>query len=339
MNDAKIKKDLFVFSPADSSLQEKMQRESLTFWQDTTRRLKENKIAVASLIIIGIIVLLAIFGPYMNQYKYDQQIEPLRQHVKLPPRVPGLEKLGIFDGTNKHGENIYLKKGLENEYYWFGTDDLGRDLWTRVWEGVRVSLYIGLLAAIINLIVGVTYGGVSGFYGGRVDMIMMRITEVIGGIPTLVVLILFLLVFEPGIFTMSMALVLTYWIGMARVTRGQVLKLKKQDFILASRTLGASSSQLIFKHMIPNIMPTIIIVITFTIPSAIFYEAFLAFIGLGLPAPHASLGVLINDGYKFLKTYPSMMFIPSIILSTLMLCLNLFANGLRDAVDPKMRGQ
>jgi len=274
MDKVKITKDLFVFSPPDTSLQEKIERESLTFWQDATRRLMENQIAVISLFVISLIAILAIVGPYMNEYKYDQQLEPLRQHVKLPPRVPVLEKIGIMDGTNKKGENVYLKRGLENEYYWFGTDDLGRDLWTRVWEGVRVSLYIGLLAAFINLVIGVTYGGISGYYGGKVDIIMMRITEIIGGIPTLVVLILFLLVFKPGIFTMSMALVLTYWIGMARVTRGQVLKLKNQEFILASRTLGASSAQLIFKHMIPNIMPTIIIVITFSIPSAIFYEAF-----------------------------------------------------------------
>lgn len=338
MDKRKVTKDMFQLSPADTSLQEKISKPSLTFWQDARKRLFQNKLSTAAMVIVIIIALLAIFGPYFNSYTYDQQIEPHRAHVKLPPRIPGLEKLGIFDGTNSMGKNPYIEKGIEDEYFWFGTDSLARDLWTRVWEGVRVSLYVGLLAASISLFIGVTYGGISGFYGGTTDVIMMRITEIIGGIPQLVVLILFLLIFPPGIFTMSLAMVITYWIGMARMTRGQVLKIKNDEFVLAARTLGASRTQLIMKHILPNIIPTVIIVVTFVIPGAIFYEAFLSFIGLGLPAPNSSLGILINEGFKYLKTYPYMMIIPSVVLSTVMLCLNIFANGLRDAIDPKLRG-
>ena len=338
VSEKNITKDMFQLSPADSSLQEKIERESLTFWQDAFRRLVQNKAVVFSMIVIGLIVVLALVGPYFNEYKYDTQIEPLRTHVKLPPRVPGLEKLGIMDGTYKDGSNPYIERGIEDKYFWFGTDDLARDIWTRLWMGARISLYIGLLAVGVELVIGMTYGGVAGYYGGKVDVFMMRITEVIGGIPNMVVLILFLLVFKPGIFTMSMAMVITGWIGMARLVRAHVLKLKNLEFILASKTLGASDFQMIVKHMVPNVIPGIVIFTTFTIPGAIFYEAFLAFIGLGLPAPNASIGVLISDGYKYYKTYLYMLVIPSVVLSMLMLSLQLLANGLRDALDPKMRG-
>lgn len=334
---SRITREMFVSTSLNRLQQEKIERESLTFWQDVMLRLRKNKVALVSFFIIVAITLLAITAPMISAYTYDEQIEPLKTHLKLPPRIPVVEKLGIFDGTDKNGVNVYAQRGIEEKYFWFGTDDLARDLWTRVWYGVRISLYIGGLAALINILIGVTYGGIAGYNGGQVDAIMMRFTEIIGGIPDLVVLILFLLFFNPGIVTMSIAMVLTGWMGMARMTRAQILKIKNQEFIYAARILGATPFQLIMRHMIPNTIPTIVIVITLTIPSAIFYEAFLAFIGLGLPAPQASLGVLINEGYKFLRTNPSMMMIPTIVLSVLMLCLNLFANGLRDAVDPKMR--
>jgi len=355
MEETKVTKDMFKLSPAQAGQGDEMARESLTFWQDAFRRLKQNKASVISLWVIAIIIVMAIFGPVMNGFKYDQQIAPLKVHAKLPPKVPGLEKLGIMDGSrtkiktkfdedgNQYKERIkvnpYVEEGIEDSYFWFGTDDLARDLWTRTWAGARVSLYIAMLAAVINLVIGVTYGGVAGYFGGRIDMIMMRITEVIGGIPNLVVMIMFILVFKPGILTMSIALTITGWIGMARIVRGQILKLRGQEFVLASRTLGASHKQLILKHLIPNTVPQIVIVIMFSIPGAIFFEAFMAFIGLGLPAPNASLGVLINDGYKMLKGFPYLMIIPSTVLCILMLCMNLFANGFRDALDPKMRSK
>jgi len=354
MENKNISKDLFKLAPSASGEKELIARESLTFWQDAVRRLKKNKASIISLWVIALIALMSIVGPFMNEFKYDTVMEPARTYRNLPPRIPGLEKIGIADGSRmktktsyddagnatktKIKVNPYVEKGID-EYFWFGTDDLARDLFTRVWAGTRVSLYIALLASVVNLIIGVLYGGVAGYFGGRVDMLMMRITEVLGGIPVLVVMILFLLVFGAGILTMSLALTITGWIGMARVVRGQILKLRAQEFILASRTLGASHKQLILRHLIPNTIPTIVIVIMFAVPGAIFFEAFMAFIGLGLPAPNASLGVLINDGYKFLKSFPYMMNIPAVILCILMLCLNLFANGFRDALDPKMRAE
>lgn len=331
-------KDLFELTPVNGTMNEKIERPSLTFWQDAWARLKTNKGAMFGLIVMSIIIIFAIIGPKMNEYTYKQQIQPIKNYTKLHPRVQGLEKIGIANGIEKSGKNKYVEKGIEKEYFWFGTDELGRDLWTRVWSGTRVSLYIGLLAALVDLLIGVIYGAISGFYGGKVDIYMMRIIEIIGGIPSLVVVTLFILILEPGLLSMSLAIGLTGWMGMSRVVRSQILKLKNQEFVLASRTLGASNFQLIWKHLIPNILGQVIIMTTFTIPGAIFYEAFLAFIGLGLPAPNASLGVLINDGYKFIKAgHGYMMLIPSIVICLLMLGLNLFANGLRDALDPKMR--
>lgn len=369
----KIAQEKFKRIKIDASLNEKIEAPSLTFWQDVRRRLKTNKAALFSMFLLVIIIFFAIFGPMMNAYEYDKQIQPPSQHTKLPPKVPGLEQLGILDGTvtKEVGENglarltegsyeivneftetaedgttvtkytvvedIYAAKGIEDEAYWFGTDDLGRDLWTRIWRGVRVSLLIGLIAAMIDLLIGVSYGAIAGFYGGKVDMYMMRLTEIITGIPNLVLVTLFILVFDPGIVPIAIAIALTSWVGMARVVRSQFLKIKEQEFILAGRTLGTPSFKLIFKHIIPNIIGQIVIMITFSIPSAIFYESFLAFIGLGLQAPETSLGTLIADGYKFLMTNAYMLFIPAVILSVLMLSLNIFANGLRDAVDPRMR--
>lgn len=327
----------FVFVQARPQEVSGPERPSFTFWKDVKLRLMKNKMALVSLAILLLLAATAIVAPLCSQHQYYEQIEPMRTYIKLPPRIPVLENFGIFDGRDSDGVDVYAERGLEDEYFFFGTDDLARDQWSRTWYGVRISIYIGLLAAAINLFIGVTYGGIAGYYGGRVDNLMMRFTEIIGSIPDLVVMILFLLVFKPGIFTMSLAMVITSWISMARVTRGQVLKIKNQEYVMVAQTLGAKPRQIILKHMLPNILPTVVVAITFNIPNAIFYEAFLAFIGLGLPAPAASLGVLINDGYVSLRTHPYMMLCPTVVLSILMLCLNLFANGLRDAIDPTMR--
>jgi oligopeptide transport system permease protein len=314
---------------------EKISRPSLNFWQDAWLRLKGNKGAIIGLVLIMIITFMAIFGPAMSDYTYKQQNI---SHAKLPPKIAALENIEWlpFDGKDKDGFDIYKAKGVE-EYYWFGTDDLGRDLWTRTWYGTRISIYIGILAATIDFLIGIAYGGISGFYGGRVDNIMQRIIEILMGIPHLIVVILFILVFEPGIFSITMAMVITGWVSMARIVRGQFLKLKNQEFVLASRTLGASGNRLIWRHLMPNAMGPIIVTTMFTIPNAIFTEAFLSFIGLGIRPPEASLGSLVNDGFKSLQIYPHMLIIPSIIISLLILSFNLLADGLRDALDPKMR--
>lgn len=233
--------------------------------------------------------------------------------------------------------DVYAAKDMSDTYFWFGTDGLGRDLWTRAWEGTKISLYIAFLAAAIDLIVGVAYGGISAYYGGRIDNYMQRFLEILVGIPNLVVVILMIIILEPGIISITIALTITGWIGMARIVRGEVLKLKNQEFVLASQTLGASDSRIITKHLIPNVTGLIIINTMFTIPNAIFFEAFLSFIGLGLQPPETSLGVLINDGFKSLTTYPHMLVFPAILISVIMIAFNVLADGLRDAFDPKAR--
>ncbi|WP_173647403.1 MULTISPECIES: oligopeptide ABC transporter permease [unclassified Exiguobacterium] len=319
----------------NEQLGERIAGKSLNFWQDAWLRLKKNKAAIVSLSIILILVLLALFGPMLSgRDAYEQNIS----QAKLPPKVTGLEWAG-FDGMANLGGrdiNFYEQKNVE-ENFWFGTDYLGRDLWSRVWEGTRISLFIGLMAAIIDTVIGVAYGGVSAYFGGRIDNIMQRIVEILTGVPNLILIILFILIFDPGVFTIILAMAITGWIGMSRLVRGQILKLKNQEFVLAARTLGASSNRLIFKHLIPNTLGAIIITLMFTIPSAIFFEAFLSFIGIGLQPPQASLGTLINDGYKELRTFPYLLVIPSIIIVLLMVSFNLLADGLRDAFDPKMR--
>ncbi|WP_102347336.1 oligopeptide ABC transporter permease [Bacillus sp. Marseille-P3661] len=314
---------------------EQVSRKSLTYWRDAWLRLCKNKGAIVGLVIITVISLLAIFGPYANGYTYKEQ-NLLRSN--LPPKIPLLENvpfLGV-NGVDIRGVDQYEKKGIKN-YHWFGTDQLGRDLWTRIWQGTRISLYIAILAAAIDLVIGVAYGSISAYYGGRVDTMMQRIIEILVGIPNLIVIIMFILVLNPGILSITLAMVLTGWVSMARVVRGQILLLKGQEYVLASQTLGACNSRIIWKHLIPNALGPIIITTMFTVPSAIFTEAFLSFIGLGLRPPTASLGTLINDGYKMMRTYPHMMVISSIVISLIMISFNLVGDGLRDALDPKMR--
>lgn len=303
-----------------------------SFAKDVWNNFKKNKGALVATIIILIIIALAIFGPYFNEHTYKSMIST---NANLVPRVPGIEKLGIFDGV-RNGKNQYLNKGLVDTYYWFGTDALGRDLFTRVWEGARISLIIALTAVCIDVFVGVFYGLVSGFFGGKVDMIMQRIAEILNGIPTLVIVILLGLVLPSGISSVIFTLMITGWINMERVTRAQVLKVKEQEYVLAARTLGAKDFFIIFKEILPNIFGQIIIESMFSIPNAIFLEAYLSFVGLGVPAPLASLGSLISDGYKSMITYPHMLMFPVGVLALLMLSFNLFADGVRDAFDPKM---
>lgn len=327
--------DLFEPTPAKSGDNEAITRPSLTFWQDARKRLFKNPAAVTGLCILVAIILMAVFAPMFSNYTYKQQNI---RHSKVPPKMPIVSSIGILDGKDSNDVDVYAEKGID-EGYWFGTDSLGRDIWTRIWVGARVSLFIALLAAFFDLVIGVTYGGVSAYYGGKVDLVMQRIIEIITGIPSIVVVTLFMLIFKPGIMSISMAMAVSGWTGMARVVRSHVLRLKDQEFVLASRTLGASDIRLIIKHLFPNIIGPIVVMIMFSLPSAIFYEAFLSFIGLGLQPPMASLGVLINEGFLALQNYPYMMFIPATVLCVLILSLNLLADGLRDAVDPKMRNQ
>lgn len=331
----KISTDMFQPAKIDDDKSEQISRKSLSFWQDAWMRLKKNRGAFAGLIIIIAVIFMAIVGPYMNEHTYKEQD---LGRTNLPPKIPVLENIGFLglDGVDIRGVDQYEMKGIE-ENFWFGTDDLGRDLWTRTWQGTRISLYIAFLAATIDFLIGVAYGGISAFYGGRIDNIMQRIVEILVGIPNLIVIILLILVLDPGILSITLAMVITGWVTMARIVRGQLLKLKEQEFVLAAKTLGATDNRLIWKHLIPNALGPIIITTMFTIPSAIFTEAFLSFIGLGLQPPHASLGTLVNDGYKMMRIYPHEMTIASIVISLIMVSFNLLGDGLRDALDPKMR--
>lgn len=304
----------------------------LSFWKDAWIRLQKNKGAVISIVLLILVTIIAFIGPLLNDYSYKAQNTA---HSHLPPKVVGLEWAGL-DGADSNGIDQYAERNVE-DVYWFGTDQFGRDIWTRVWEGTKISLYIAFLAAALDLIIGVVYGGISAFYGGRVDNVMQRIIEVLVGIPNLILIVLFILILEPGILSITLALVITGWVNMARVVRGELLQLKGQEFVLASRTLGASDLKLISKHLLPNALGSIIVTLMFTIPTAIFFEAFLSFIGLGLQPPLASLGVLIEDGYRTMQLLPYKMIFPAIVISVIMISFNVLADGLRDALDPKMR--
>lgn len=327
-----ISDDLFVPEPVDSSLQEQISGRMKSVWQDAWQRLLKNKGAVLSMIMIVLITFLALVGPQMSGRTYDEQN---LLFTNLPPKVAGLEWLGL-DGRDNNGVDQYEKRGI-TENFWFGTDEFGRDLWTRVWKGTQISLLIASLAAILDLMIGVAYGGISAFYGGKLDNVMQRIIEVLVGIPNLIVIILFILILEPGIFSIVLAMIVTGWVSMARVVRGQILQIKAQEFVIASKALGASNSRLIVKHLLPNAIGPILVTIMFTIPSAIFFEAFLSFIGLGLQPPLASLGMLIQDGYVAMRYFSYKLVFPGIIISVLMISFNLLADGLRDALDPRMK--
>ena len=328
-------KELFEFATDRPNQADLIQGETQTFWKDSWVRLRKNKGALFGIIIITAIILLAIFGPMMNSYDVDGQN---LQRTHLPPKVPVLENISFlpFDGVDSRGADRYAERNID-EYFWFGTDELGRDLWTRIWKGTQISLYIAFLATTLDLMIGVVYGSTSGFFGGRIDNIMQRVVEVLVGIPGLIINIMLILILKPGILSITLAMVIAGWISMARIVRGQTLKLKNQEFILASRTLGASNSRLISKHILPNMLGPIIVSTTFTIPGAIFTEALLSFIGLGLQPPTASLGTIINDSFKILRIHPHSMVISSIIISLIMISFNLLGDGLRDAFDPKMR--
>lgn len=286
---------------------EAISRPNLTYWKDAWRRIKKNRVAFTGLMILIVYILLAIFGPLLSPYG--------------------------FNDIDSSKMNQFISSS-----HWFGTDELGRDLWTRVWRGARVSLAIGFISTVLNTVIGGLVGGMSGYYGGVLDSVLMRIIDVLYGIPYIIISILVMVVLGTGITSLIVAMVIVGWIGTARFVRGEVLRLKEQDFIAAARVLGVGDFTIIIRHIIPNVMGLIITNLTMAVPKAIFNEAFLSYIGLGIAPPECSWGLLAKSGVKMLRIYPYQLFIPSFFICTTMLALNLLGDGLRDALDPKLRG-
>ena len=298
--------ELFVRVHVDESEKEHIAHPNLTAFQEGWLRLKKNKAAVASLFTLIAIGLLAIFAPLFSSYSYKET------NYDIIYQIPSMSHL-------------------------FGTDQFGRDLWVRTFMGTRISLLIAFVAAFLDLTVGVAYGAVSALIGGKVDAVMQRVIEILVGIPHLIIVILLMMIMPAGIWTIVVALSITGWVNMARLVRAEILKLKNQEFILAARVLGTGTSKIIWKHLIPNTVGVIVINAMFTIPSAIFTEAFLSFIGIGMQEPKASLGVLINNGYQVLRNFPHVLIFPAIVIVLIMVCFSILGDGLRDALDPRMR--
>jgi len=301
----KIEPDKFKVVGIKQEESEKLADKSVSFWTEVFLRFSQNKLAIFGVIALVIITLLAILVPFFSPYSYREQ-------------------LGLYNSP-------------PSASHWFGTDDLGRDVFVRVWQGARISLFIGITAAVIDLIIGVLWGSISGLSGGRLDNIMMRIADVLSAVPYLLVVIILLVVLEPGLLPMIIALSITGWINMARIVRGEVLSIKNQEYVLAARTLGASTWHLIKKHLVPNALGAILVTMTLTIPSAIFTEAFLSYLGLGVPAPMASWGTMASEGNKALTTAPWRLFFPAFFISLTIFAFNAVGDGLRDALDPKLR--
>ncbi len=334
--------DRFVFLGQPDIQHDEEEHTEDAHWVQMIRKVAKNKGSVFGFIMIVLIVFLAFIGPSLSGYEFDEQISG---HESMAPRIPGIEKLGIFDGSEtlktSTGElkvNKYEKlENGEDVYHWFGTDVLGRDLFTRTWVGTQISLYIALVAVVADVLIGMTFGMISGYYGGAIDNIMQRFLEVLNGIPSLVVVTLLIIVLKPGLLSITLAIALTGWIGMSRIARASMLKLKESEYVLAAKTMGAKDFNLMFKEILPNIFSQLLIMSMFSIPNAIFTEAFLAFVGIGIPVPMASLGSLISENFKSLTTHFYMMVPPVLVLGLLMLSFNLLADGLRDALDPTLK--
>jgi len=304
--DEKYDQCLFEVEGCNDDYSDAIVRPSITYWQDAWRRLKKNKVAMFSMFLLAAISLSCIFIPILSKIDYKAQ-------------------------------SIELANQTPSSAHWFGLDELGRDIFIRIWVGGRVSILIGVVGTAVSFVIGMLYGGISGYLGGIVDDIMMRIVEVLVGIPYMIVVILVSIALGKGLNSLIIALCITSWTGLARLVRGQILQLKESEYVLASQALGAKSKRVIIKHLLPNTMSVVIVNITFQIPGFIFAEAFLSFIGLGVQPPYTSWGVMASAGQQNMSYYPHELLYPAIAISLTMLAFNLLGDGLRDALDPKLR--
>ncbi len=281
-------------------------RPTITFWQDAWRRLRKNPVALCSLFILILFFIMVIIGPDLRGYDYTTIV------AKNKNQVP-------------------------SAVHWFGTDNLGRDLFSRVWLGARASLAVALVCAFIQIMIGCAYGGIMAYFGGVVDEVMMRLIEVITSIPSLLVTLLVMMVLGNSLFALLIAMCITSWCSTARQIRGQIMQLREAEYVMAAEVLGASPFRIIRKHLLPNTLGILILNLTSSIPDYIFTEAGLSFLGMGLQAPNTSLGILISLGQTTMEFYPNQLFFPALILCIIVLAFNLFGDGLRDAFDPKLR--
>ena len=289
-----------------TNVDEKQLVAGTSLWQDAWRRLKKNKLAVFGAVVLLIIVVASIFGPILSSYTYDQ---------------------------------INLDRTSEPPSWdhWFGTDQLGRDILVRSLIGGRISLMVGLVATSVSFVIGVTYGAISGYFGGYVDELMTRVVDIIYSLPYLFLVIVLLAFFTKSIFMLFFVLGGVSWLTMARIVRGQVLSIKNQEFIEAARAVGVETPMIIFRHIVPNTLGPVIVYTTLTIPNAMLSEAFLSFLGLGVQAPLASWGTMVNEGVEAISVYPWQLIFPGLMMAITLFSLNFLGDGLRDALDPQMR--
>lgn len=299
--------DDFEALPANSLKADEIVRKPTTYAKDVWRSFRQNKIALVCLVVMSIMVIMVLFGPMLNSYDY---------------------RTNDYDALNQ----------WPSAQHWFGTDNLGRDIWTRLWQGGRVSLFIAIVATIIPEVIGWLIGGISGYFGGKIDMIIMRIIDILMGIPSMIFTILLMVVIGAGnVWTLVLAFSITGWLGSARYTRGRILQLKTMEYVMAAKTLGASPMRIILRHLIPNTLNMSVISIAMGIPSVIFAEAFYSYIGLGIAPPAPSWGQMIKTASEVFMQYPYQFMFPCACVAITMLCSNLIGDGLRDAMDPRLR--
>ena len=339
--------DLSKFAPATDA--EKQQhdtmRESTTFFRDGMRKLMKNPLAVASIIVLAVMILMIVIIPAVYPYSYSEMITVDGKRDKSAKNLAPFEYSKMEKRAIERGEKIFP--------HIFGTDELCRDYFIRVVYGARVSLMVGLFASLIVLIIGLLYGSISGYFGGKVDLVMMRIVDIIYSLPDTLMVILLSVVLGKTIGPLIQGTVLAkignnmislfvvfgllYWVGMARLVRGQILSIKNNEYVLAAKAIGTKPGRIIRKHILPNCMSVIFISVALQVPSAIFTESFLSFIGLGVQAPMPSLGSLANAARGGMQLYPWKMLFPAIAICLIVLSFNLLGDGLRDAFDPKLR--